>query len=518
MIGASPRKLSDIGLEGVAQLSDAELRLWLADTLAFNNAMVGIGETWERGTGGRLYTDPNDPYGLHGGGNASMRNGFITNPNLLPDPSTHHLEGYDAHLAEYNRLKGNYGSRGTNWNPHIGHAQSSMGHGGGAPGHWIMRIIDELGPDFDPATVDLNTARNIITKSGNKFLEGGLANSFLNTIGPIALGAMAGGALSGAAGLTSVGALPSPTSFINIGGNLIPATTSLATGAAGATAGGLLGMESLYGDMGYSLTPAELLGGGSTTPITLGTAAGSLPILGIEDLPANVIGQDLPLHDLMGGWTPEAATGGWGATMENVWGEPSIKLGQPGIDDLVTQAVDETIYGIGPNSAAVVSSIPGSLPLGTPGTGVNWGKVWDGVKWVARGANVVGQLLTDYPEYPTGPGGPGGGGAPYNPPGWVFDDGPDYSGSGYYTGNYMDRSGEWEMGLSPGEQANLLAIGKAPPRDYTKDNYRWRGSNVPRETPPTRMLIDPSLSTLPQQWKLLPSTGTPKWAGPPPST
>ena len=199
------------------------------------------------------------------------------------------------------------------------------------------------------------------------------------------------------------------------------------------------------------------------------------------------------------------------------WSLPNVP-GAFSAPDLITggtEFMDPNLYsGTGnANTTNVLNTLDPPDPGAITGEGQSgWDKLTDAgkkvftdpdgtVNWtrVARagllGANVLSGVLGSVPDG----GGDGSGGAGQNPyvaPDWVTGKLPDRPD----PGNYMDRTGEWTPGLSPGEQSNLLAMGKAPPKDYTQNNA------VPFQ--PQRMLVDPSLNTLPKQQNMpaLPST------------
>ena len=325
---------------------------------------------------------------------------------------------------------------------------------------------------------------------------GGYAFSQLATV-PAGTGSIGGSTVGGTVGGSTVGG--------TVGGSTVGGAVG------GSTVGGAVGGSTLAGaalpTVGVVASAPALSAG--TLALTGGAAVGA----GASILPNVTVTAPKPGigFDALNAGTGGAVSGGTEWLSGNYdLPEVEFNLGQPSLEDVVTQKVDETISAIGPNSADVINGIPGSLPLGA-GTGAT---LWDKLSRVAKeafmdpdgtvnwtsvakagllGANVVSGVLGSVPDG----GGDGSGGAGQNPyvaPDWVTGKLPDRPDPGNYmdrSGNYMDRSGEWTPGLSPGEQSNLLAMGKAPPKDYTQNNA------VPFQ--PQRMLVDPSLNTLPKQ-------------------
>ena len=295
MIGAKPRSLDTIGMAGVSSLSDDDLLQWVKDADQFSQLQK------------QMY-----------------------NATAMGDLNA--AAQISAQLQNYGNQFGNQNNRTMQTDL----AGISMGHrrdtGGGL--NWLDRTLNDFGGSgsIDYDNLDLGAVRDSLNAHNRDYLAGGLANSFLNKVGPIGLGIMAGGALSGAAGLTSAGALPTTTSTINIGGNLIPATTALAPTTAAAS-GGLLGIESLGDDvMGQALTPDELIG--SMQPSGAISTSGAQffndptgGLLGIDAIPASAIAQ--PLDPITLANSTGAVAGGAASTLPTVVDKTS-SIPQPG--------------------------------------------------------------------------------------------------------------------------------------------------------------------------------------------
>jgi hypothetical protein len=249
------------------------------------------------------------------------------------------------------------------------------------------------------------------------------------------------------------------------------------------------------GAPGISAAAEGVLGLGDTMWAGLSPAGSNVGFSAVPEL-GYITGADFPLTpgspgipagttELGGEFVTGLPGGGGSITVPDI--------GTPGLDDAVTNVVDNAFAGIGPNSADVINSIPGSNPAPPGSGGSRWDKLTDAAKkpfmdpdgtvnWsrVAQaglfGANVLGGALGGSPD-----GGVLTGGSNYVAPDWVsggIPDSPD-------PGQYMQRGGEWTPGMTVNEQAELLARGVAAPKDYTQNE----GSR--------RMTRDPSLATLP---------------------
>lgn len=315
---------------------------------------------------------------------------------------------------------------------------------------------------------------------------GGYAFNALSAPGAASGGMSAGGTFANAPGLSFSNAAIADGMSLGAGG-----FSGVATGAG-------------IGSAGIGAAASGALGMGPATWAGLSNAGSNVGFAGVPDL------SYIDTFNL-------GTAGNNIAGTNQALGGTAGNIGSTGINEATTNVVDNAISGVGPNSSNVINNIPGSNPA-PPGSDMSaWDKLTDAgkkvftdpdgtVNWtrVARagllGANVLSGVLGSVPDG----GGDGSGGAGQNPyvaPDWVTGKLPDRPD----PGNYMDRSGEWTPGLSPGEQSNLLAMGKAPPKDYTQNNA------VPFQ--PQRMLVDPSLNTLPKQQNMPALPGAPQGLG-----
>jgi hypothetical protein len=290
---------------------------------------------------------------------------------------------------------------------------------------------------------------------------------------------------AGAGGLSPAGTFANAP---GIGFSNTALAGDMTLGSTGLTAAG----GTALGAPSIATAASGALGMGEATWAGLSSAGGNVGFAGVPDL----------------GYIDTFNLGTAGnnvAGTNQALGGTAGNLGAPGINEATTNVVDNAISGVGPNSSNVINNIPGSNPA-PPGSGTSaWDKLTaagkkfftdpDGtVNWTRvtkaglLGSSVLGGVLGSVPDQ-AGTGGTGGILEPYVAPDWVTGELP----TAPDPGEYMKRGGQWKMGETPGQQANLLAKGKAPPQNYTANNYNHR------------MTVDPSMNTLPMRDLSLPT-------------
>ena len=242
------------------------------------------------------------------------------------------------------------------------------------------RAFDQLGgiENIDPETVDLGLLQGAVDRTTNDYMSGGLGNSLLNKVGPVALSYIAGNVASG-------------------------------------------GLNALKG--------ADIFNKGMPDLLNVN----------------NNVGADKIIDKVIsGGIGSESITP---AITEALTSSPPTASGSLTVPSAITNAGGSVINGIPGEFVHAPSSSVGSLTSASTGNSINW---QDALKATSR----AGQLLA--PEAPIPENGEGF--SPYVRPEWVNGILPDYGSS-----NPKERTGKWRAGLSPQEQAHLLAMGVSPP-------------------------------------------------------
>ena len=271
---------------------------------------------------------------------------------------------------------------------------------------------------------------------------------------------------------------------------------------AGGFSGVATGGVGALGSAGITAAAEGALGMGAGTWAGLSNAGSNVGFAGVPDLgyidSFNLSNTTAPGTTDLGG---NFVNGGGAIDVPNI--------GTQGLNDAVTNVVDNSIAGLGDNYADVINGISVSNP--SPPVDVLKNSAWDKlteagkkaftdpdgtVNWtrVAKagllGANAIGSVLGGTPD-----GGGGGvlGNGNYTAPDWVsggLPTAPD-------PGQYMQRGGTWTPGMTPNEQSELLARGVAPPANYTRDQTSGGTPITGSNYAPQRMTRDPSLNTLP---------------------
>jgi hypothetical protein len=275
-----------------------------------------------------------------------------------------------------------------------------------------------------------------------------------------------------------------------------------AGGFSGVAAGG----AGALGSAGITAAAEGALGMGAGTWAGLSNAGSNVGFAGVPDLgyidSFNLSNTTAPGTTDLGG---NFVNGGGAIDVPNI--------GTQGLNDAVTNVVDNSIAGLGDNYADVINGISVSNP--SPPVDVLKNSAWDKlteagkkaftdpdgtVNWtrVAKagllGANAIGSVLGGTPDGGGVLGGGVLGGGNYVAPDWVsggLPTAPD-------PGQYMERGGTWTPGMTPNEQSELLARGVAPPANYTRDQTSGGTPITGSNYAPQRMTRDPSLSTLPK--------------------